>query len=132
MASTGLSRSKLEMKDSWGAPFVRVVVGRVDVDGEAILYEVVWILVVCIMVVLMWVLSKNQMLIVRTFYGSLGWDCWFKVKVVVAIARRIDRSMVFGYLRHETTFVWMFDDYVSLCRQLLRRSLKKKGFQPAF
>ena len=36
MASTGLSRSKFEMKDSWGAPFVRVVVGRVDVDGEAI------------------------------------------------------------------------------------------------
>ena len=36
MASTGLSRSKCEMKDSWGAPFVRVVVGRVDVDGEAI------------------------------------------------------------------------------------------------
>ena len=34
MASTGLSRSKFEMKDSWGAPFVRVVVGRVDVDGE--------------------------------------------------------------------------------------------------
>ena len=36
MASTGLSRSKFDMKDSWGAPFVRVVVGRVDVDGEAI------------------------------------------------------------------------------------------------
>ena len=36
MASTGFSRSKFEMKDSWGAPFVRVVVGRVDVDDEAI------------------------------------------------------------------------------------------------
>ena len=40
MASTGLSRSKCEMKDSWGAPFVRVVVGRVDVDGEAIVFGV--------------------------------------------------------------------------------------------
>ena len=85
MASTGLSRSKFEMKDSWGAPFVRVVVGRVDVDVEAILFEFVWMFVVYIMVVLIWVLSKNQMLIVRTFYGSLGWNCWFKVKVVVAI-----------------------------------------------
>lgn len=50
MASTGLSRSKFEMKDSWGAPFVRVVVGRVDVDGEAILCEIMWIFVVCRMV----------------------------------------------------------------------------------
>ena len=33
MASTGFSRSKFEMKDSWGAPFVRVVVGRVDVEA---------------------------------------------------------------------------------------------------
>ena len=39
MASTGLSRSKCEMKDSWGAPFVRVVVGSVDVDGEAIVVD---------------------------------------------------------------------------------------------
>ena len=38
------------MKDSWGAPFVRVVVGRVDVDGEAILCEIMWIFVVCRMV----------------------------------------------------------------------------------
>ena len=49
MASTGLSRSKFEMKESWGAPFVGVVVGRVDVDGEAILclFGVVVCNVVC-------------------------------------------------------------------------------------
>ena len=51
MASTGLSRSKFEMKESWGAPFVRVVVGRVVVDGEAILW-------LC----LMWVLGRIQMM----------------------------------------------------------------------
>ncbi len=39
MAWTGLSRSKFEMKDSWGVPLVRVVVGRVDVDGEAIVCD---------------------------------------------------------------------------------------------
>ena len=50
MASTGFSRSKFEMKDSWGAPFVRVVVGRVDVDaivrclsGVVGLYYWVWL-----------------------------------------------------------------------------------------
>ena len=45
MASTGFSRSKFEMKDSWGAPFVRVVVGRVDVDA---IVRCLSVIVVCI------------------------------------------------------------------------------------
>lgn len=64
MASTGLSRSKFEMKDSWGAPFVRVVVGRVDVDGEAILY--LWSCRLWFW--LMWLLVKSQTVIERTLY----------------------------------------------------------------
>ena len=57
------------MKDSWGAPFVRVVVGRVDVDGEAIFG-------LCFVILYGWYWFRIQMVMLRRMekVGSLCVD----------------------------------------------------------